>query len=86
MWSDVLDLEEFYGSTLGQMTARLLRARLREVWPSVRGESVLGLGYATPLLRPFVEPGGALTGQVAVASRLPPFPTPLIGFCRFFHK
>ena len=55
MWSDVLDLEEFYGSTLGQMTARLLRARLREVWPSVRGESVLGLGYATPLLRPFVE-------------------------------
>jgi SAM-dependent methyltransferase len=55
MWTDVLDLEEFYGSTLGQMTARLLRARLREVWPSVRGESVLGLGYATPFLRPFVE-------------------------------
>ena len=55
MWSDVLDLEEFYGSTLGQTTARLLRARLREVWPSVRGEIVLGLGYATPLLRPFVE-------------------------------
>jgi SAM-dependent methyltransferase len=55
MWSDVLDLEEFYGSTLGQTTARLLRARLREVWPSVRGETVLGLGYATPLLRPFVE-------------------------------
>ena len=55
MWNDVLDLEEFYGSTLGQTTARLLRARLREVWPSVRGEAVLGLGYATPLLRPFVE-------------------------------
>ena len=55
MWNDVLDLEEFYGSTLGQTTARLLRARLREVWPSVRGETVLGLGYATPLLRPFVE-------------------------------
>lgn len=55
MWSDVLDLEEFYGSTLGQMTARLLRARLRDVWPNVRGEAVLGLGYATPLLRPFVE-------------------------------
>lgn len=55
MWSDVLDLEEFYSSTLGQMTARLLRARLRDVWPSVRGEAVLGLGYATPFLRPFVE-------------------------------
>jgi hypothetical protein len=58
MWSDVLDLEEFYTSTLGQMTARLLRARLREVWPNVRGETVLGLGYAVPLLRPFVDEAG----------------------------
>jgi SAM-dependent methyltransferase len=55
MWTDVLDLEEFYSSTLGQMTARLLRTRVREVWPSVRGEAVLGLGYAAPLLRPFAE-------------------------------
>ena len=55
MWTDVLDLNEFYGTTLGQMTVRLLRARLREVWPNVRGETVLGLGYATPFLRPFRE-------------------------------
>jgi SAM-dependent methyltransferase len=55
MWTDVLDLNDFYRSTLGQMTARLLRARLREVWPDVRGETVLGLGYATPFLRPFAE-------------------------------
>ena len=55
MWTDVLDLNEFYSSTLGQTTVRLLRARLREVWPSVKGETVLGLGYATPFLRPFME-------------------------------
>ena len=55
MWTDVLDLNEFYSSTQGQMTVRLLRSRLREVWPSVRGETVLGLGYATPFLRPFRE-------------------------------
>ncbi len=55
MWTDVLDLNDFYRSTLGQMTVRLLRARLREVWPNVRGETVLGLGYATPFLRPFIE-------------------------------
>ncbi|MBM3648771.1 MAG: class I SAM-dependent methyltransferase [Alphaproteobacteria bacterium] len=53
MWTDVLDLDEFYSTTLGQMTARLLRTRLRDVWPNVRGETVLGLGYATPFLRPF---------------------------------
>jgi SAM-dependent methyltransferase len=55
MWTDVLDLNEFYRTTLGQMTVRLLRARLREIWPNVRGEIVLGLGYATPFLRPFVD-------------------------------
>src|SRR6201985_2606302 len=55
MWTDVLDLNEFYSSTQGQMTVRLLRARLREVWPNVRGETVLGLGYATPFLRPFID-------------------------------
>ncbi len=58
MWTDVLDLNDFYGSRLGQMTVRLLRARLREVWPSVKGETVLGLGYATPFLRPFMEEAG----------------------------
>ena len=52
---DVRDLNEFYRTTLGQMTVRLLRAGLREVWPNVRGESVVGLGYATPFLRPFME-------------------------------
>jgi hypothetical protein len=55
MWTDVLDLNEFYASIQGQMTVRLLRARLREVWPNVRGETVLGLGYAAPFLRPFME-------------------------------
>ena len=55
MWTDVLDLNEFYSTTLGQMTVRLLRGRLREVWPTVRGETVLGLCYAAPFLLPFME-------------------------------
>ena len=55
MRSDVLDLNDFYRSSTGQMAVRLLRSRLREVWPNVRGETVLGLGYATPFLRPFME-------------------------------
>ena len=58
MWTDVLDLNEFYSRPLGQMTVRLLRARLRDMWPSVKGETVLGLGYATPFLRPFKEEAG----------------------------
>jgi SAM-dependent methyltransferase len=53
MHLDVGELQAFYDSQLGQTARRLIRQRLREVWPSVRGLSVLGLGFATPYLRPF---------------------------------
>jgi len=51
MWTDIIDLRDFYASSLGQMTARLIRRRVREVWPNLTGEAVLGLGFAPPLLR-----------------------------------
>jgi SAM-dependent methyltransferase len=53
MYTDVVDLREFYDTSLGQMARRILRRRIRQLWPDVRGEIVLGLGYATPLLRTF---------------------------------
>jgi len=54
MWSDVVDLHEFYRSQLGQVARRLIRERIRAFWPDMRGMTVLGLGYATPYLRPFL--------------------------------
>jgi len=53
MSSDVVDLHGFYGTGLGQMARRALRRRIRQMWPNLRGESVLGLGYATPFLSQF---------------------------------
>ena len=53
MASDVVDLHEFYRTSLGQMTRRLILRRLRRLWPSVQGQTILGLGFATPYLRPF---------------------------------
>ncbi|MGE0151086.1 MAG: class I SAM-dependent methyltransferase [Reyranellaceae bacterium] len=55
MWNDVVDLRDFYGQSLGQVAQRLIRNRLRSMWPSLRGQSLLGLGYATPYLRPFMD-------------------------------
>lgn len=54
MYTDVVDLRQFYASPLGQLAARLVRQRLREVWPSVAGQRVLGIGYAVPYLSPFL--------------------------------
>lgn len=55
MFNDVVDLREFYADYLGQVARRMIRRRVRRIWPNVRDEVVLGLGYATPYLRPFQE-------------------------------
>lgn len=55
MWHDVVDLRDFYETQLGQTARRMVRRSIRALWPNVRGQSVLGLGYATPYLRQFVS-------------------------------
>lgn len=53
MWNDVIDLDEFYRSPLGQVARRMIRRRIRALWPNLRGMTVLGLGHATPYLWQF---------------------------------
>ncbi len=55
MWPDVVDLHNFYGSSLGHVAQRSIRRKVRELWPNLSGLNVLGLGYAAPYLRPFRE-------------------------------
>lgn len=54
MYTDVIDLRDFYDSSLGQVATRILRRRLRQIWPDVGGLRLVGLGYAAPYLRPFL--------------------------------
>ena len=53
MYHDVLDLKDFYESFQGRVVQRLIRQRLRRLWPDVKGLRLLGFGFATPCLRPF---------------------------------
>ncbi len=55
MYPDVVDLREFYESDLGQMAQRLVDGSVRTLWPSIANEALLGIGYATPYLRPFLN-------------------------------
>ena len=55
MHQDVVDLNAFYLTRLGRVTRRILGQQIRRVWPSVREESVLGLGYPVPFLGLFRE-------------------------------
>lgn len=53
MYLDVVDLRAFYADRLGQIARRLVAERLRRLWPSVTGDRLLGIGYATPYLAEF---------------------------------
>lgn len=49
---DVIELRNFYASPLGTVARRLVSKAVERIWPDVRGQSVLGFGYATPYLSP----------------------------------
>lgn len=54
MWPDIIDMRSFYASRLGMIARRMLRRQIRELWPDIDGGTLVGLGYATPYLRPYV--------------------------------
>ena len=54
MYTDVVDLRDFYATSLGQVAQRMIRRRVRLLWPETAGLRVLGLGFSTPYLRPFL--------------------------------
>jgi len=54
MWHDVVDLREFYETRRGQVARHMVRRAVRSVWPDVKGQRLLGLGFATPYLRQFM--------------------------------
>ena len=61
MWPDVVDLRDFYASSLGQVTRRLVRRQIRAYWTDTTGMNVLGVGFATPFLLPFSDEAAHVT-------------------------
>jgi SAM-dependent methyltransferase len=51
MAADAHAAADFYGTACGAVASRLLRDRVLSMWPELRGQSVLGVGYAAPYLR-----------------------------------
>ena len=62
MWTDAVDLRDFYASSLGRVARRMIGRRIRALWPDVRGSNILGLGYAAPFLGVFRAEAQRVTG------------------------
>ena len=74
MATDTHSAAEFYATSRGAVAARLLRERLALLWPSLHGQSLLGMGYAAPYLRLWREEAArcvALTPAQVGAARWP---------------
>jgi SAM-dependent methyltransferase len=74
MATDAHAAGEFYASRQGAVVARLLRGRLAMIWPSLAGQSVLGIGFAMPYLRLWREEAArcvALVPEQMGAARWP---------------
>jgi SAM-dependent methyltransferase len=58
MYLDVAELRAFYSRPLGQAVRRLIGHRIRARWRHLDGQTLIGIGFATPYL-------GAFMGEAA---------------------
>lgn len=74
MWTDVVDLRDFYATSLGQIARRMVRHRIRLMWPDLTGQRVLGFGYATPYLLPFLDEAERVVAVMPAQQGVLPWP------------
>lgn len=75
MHLDVHDLREFYyRSPLGRAAQNVVRKELMRMWPSANGETVVGFGFAVPLLRPFLGDARRVIGLMPGPQGVMPWP------------
>ena len=54
MFPEMDEFKSFHDARLGKVARRMIRRRMCGMWGNVQGEDILGVGYATPYLRPFM--------------------------------
>lgn len=75
MHLDVVDLRAFYyRSRLGRGTKSALQREVRRLWPDVRSETVVGFGFAAPLLRPFLSEARRVISLMPAPQGVMPWP------------
>lgn len=75
MHLDVQDLRNFYyRSTLGRAAQAAIRGRMIEIWPEAKGQTVVGFGFAVPLLRPYLADARRVIGLMPGPQGVMPWP------------
>lgn len=78
MHLDVLDLRTFYYRTrLGRAAQRAIRDQVTACWPHADNMTVLGFGFAVPLLRPYLADARRVTALMPAQQGVMPWPAGL---------
>jgi len=51
---EVVDFRNFYDTRLGRVARHYVLRSIRDVWPNVKGQEILGFGYTIPFLQQFL--------------------------------
>lgn len=74
MRTDVVDLRDFYSTALGRTAARLVARRARALWADVHDLTVVGYGYAGPVLDVFRGEAGRVLSLMPAQQGVLPWP------------
>ncbi len=78
MHLDVQALKSFYyRSALGRAAQRAVRGQVLEFWPEAKGQTVVGFGFAVPLLRPYLREARRVVGLMPGPQGVMPWPAGL---------
>jgi SAM-dependent methyltransferase len=72
------DPQSFYEEPIGQVARRMISRRIRLAWPDLRGQRVLGYGYALPYLRSFASGAERIAALVPVQHELSAVDLPFV--------
>jgi len=75
MHLDVQDLRDFYyRRELGRAAQKVIRQELVRIWPHAKGQTVVGFGFAVPLLRPYLGQARRVIGLMPGPQGVMPWP------------
>ena len=75
MHLDVIDLRSFYYRTaLGRSAQRAIRDQVQTLWPTLAGQTLVGFGFAVPLLRPYLDQAARTVALMPAPQGVMPWP------------
>lgn len=76
----------YYRNTLGRSAQASLRKRIADIWPHAKGQTVLGFGFAVPVLRPYLKEARRVIAMMPAQQGVSAWPTNASNICFLGHE